>query len=124
MPNFDAEFTSGTTIGVWSDPALGAIPTRINPAPGHPHRRHNGTLSSQVEITATVGGVLGEVDANLGGELFIGDIAESPVLPHPNVTSPAGQSSVQRFTPEVAGHYTFILRRENGGGFYLHVDVT
>ncbi len=124
MANFAAKYTSGTTIGVWEDPALGDKPTRINPAPGHPHRRDLGSLSTQVEITASVGGVLGEVDANLGGELFIVAFAEAPVAPFPPFSSPAGQSSVQRFTPEVAGHYTIILRRENGGGEYFHLDVT
>jgi len=124
MPDFTADFTGGASVVVWQDPALGSQPSRINPSPEHPHRRHVGSTGVQVEITATVLGVVGEVDANLGGRLFIGELAESASAPKPAVSSPAGQSSVQRFTPTAPGHYTFVLRRESGGGIFHHIDIT
>jgi len=123
MPDFTAAYSSGVTLEQWTDPPLGNVPTRINPSAAYPHRRHVGSTGVQVELTATVGGVVGEVDANLGGRLFIGDFAEAPEFPFPPITNPAGQSSVQRFTPQAVGHYTFILRRTDGGGVFVHVDV-
>jgi hypothetical protein len=39
------------------------------------------------------------------------------------VSSPAGQSSVQRFTPVAVGHHTFKLKREEHGEIYFHLDV-
>ena len=122
-PDFTADFTSGTTLGVWSDPASGSVPSRINPRPELPHRRFNGTVAIQIEVTATVGGVAGELDVNLGGRLFQADLIEFPGV-KPALTSPAGQSSVQRFTASSAGHYTLVMLRDEGGVVVMHVDVT
>ena len=107
----------------WVDPANGSRPGRLNPRAEHQHRRHEGDLGVQVEVSARVAGVLAPLDAALGGELFTAFFAEAPVFPAPALTSPAGQSSVQRFTPIVAGHYTLRLVREGHGSLFVHVDV-
>lgn len=123
MSDFRAEFTSGTTAVPWDDPALGARPGRLNPRAEHPHRRVQGTLGVQIEISMRVGGVLAPLDAALGGQLFTAFFAESAVFPPPALSSPAGQSSVQRFTPTVAGHYTLRVVREGHGSLFVHVDA-
>lgn len=122
MPDFGATFTAGVTGATWDDPASGDKPTRINPRPGQPHRRWVGSVGVQVTITARVAGVSAPLDAALGGRLFTATIGEAPGA-LPVISSPGGQSSVQRFTPEVAGHYSVVLRREGGGGQWLHVDI-
>jgi hypothetical protein len=76
-----------------------------------------------VTIRATVAGVLGPLDAALAGRLFLWMNVESPGAA-PLITSPVGQSSVASFTPSVAGHYCLALRRDGGGGIFLHLDVT
>jgi len=128
MADFSADFTSGVTVTEWSDPPLGNLPTRLNAFTETPHLHAIGTTGTQVEITATVppfDGVAGEVDGNLGGRLFALHFAESAILPPPSISSPAAQSSVQRFTPALAGHYTLRLERVGvtGGSVFLHVDV-
>lgn len=123
MADFRAEFTAGAASVPWDDPASGSRPGRLNPRAEHPHRRHEGSLGVQVTVAARVAGVLAPVDAGLGGELFTAFIAESPVFPSPPLSSPGGQSSVQRFTPIVAGHYSLRLVREGHGSLFVHVDV-
>jgi len=122
MPNFDVRFT-GAALVRWADPPTEDLPTRINPAPNHPLVRRRGTVGVQVTISAVVGGVVGPLDAALDDELFVGWFLEYPTQDPPAVTVPAGQSSVRRFTPSRAGHYTYILRRRGGGGTIVHVDV-
>lgn len=123
MADFRAEFTSGTTVVPWDDPASGARPGRLNPRPEHPHLRHRGNVGVQVQVSARIAGVLAPLDAALGGELFTAFLAEAPVFPLPAVSNPGGQSSVQRFTPLVAGHYTLRLVREGHGSVFVHVDI-
>jgi hypothetical protein len=123
VADFRAEFTAGTIVVPWDDPALGARPGRLNPRAEHPHRRVEGSLGVQVEISLRIDGVLAPLDGSLGGELFTAFFAESPVFPAPPVSSPVGQSSVQRFTPLVAGHYTLRIVREQHGSLFVHVDV-
>jgi len=128
VPDFSADFSSGTTLEEWSDPDSVSTPSRLNVYSETPPLRAVGTTGVQVEITATVpafGGVVGEVDANLGGRLFALHFAEVPSLPPPAISNPAGQTSVQRFTPPVAGHYSVRLERigATGGSVFLHVDV-
>lgn len=123
MPDFAASFTGGVTLERWTDPPLGARPTRINPVPNRPHLRRVGETNVQITISARVAGVTAPMDAALGGRLFVGWLAEYPSAHSPAVASPAGQSSVRRFTPSAPGHYTFVLRRAQGGGVILHVDV-
>lgn len=122
MADFDARFTAGASLEVWSDPPLGAQPSRINPLPAIPHRRRVATLGNEVEISAIVAAVEGPVDGALGGRLFYGWLAEYAGA-RPNVSSPSGQSSVRRFTPTAPGHFTYVLRRQRGGGIILHLDV-
>jgi hypothetical protein len=123
MADFGAVFTSGVTVQPWLDPGLGDRPDRLNPRAEHQHRRHVGEPGVEVELSARVAGVLAPLDAALGGQLFLAFLAESPVFPPPPVSSPAGQSSVQRFTPLVAGHYTLRIVREAHGSLFVHVDI-
>jgi len=123
MPDFDARFTGGTTLEVWTDPPLDQRPTRINPFALHPHRYRRSEVGEEIEIAATVAGVSAPLDSALDGRTFLGWFAECPAWPGPSVTSPPGQSSVRRFTPTEGGHYTYVLRRISGGGIILHVDV-
>jgi len=128
VPDFSATFTSGVSVGEWTDPASVSTPSRTNAFSETPHLRAVGTTGTEIEITATVpafDGVSGEVDGNLGGRLFALHFAEVPQLPPPSITSPGGQSSVQRFTPGAAGHYTMRLERmgATGGSVFLHADV-
>jgi len=123
MADFRAEFTDGTTVVPWVDPPTGSRPGRLNPRPEHQHLRHRGEVGVEVEVSARVGGVLAPLDAALDGELFIAFLAEAPTFPPPNVSSPGGQSSVQRFTPLSAGHYTLRLVREAHGSLFVHVDI-
>lgn len=123
MATFTAAFTSGTSLEEWTDPDSGSKPSRLNPLPDYPFLRRVGTTGTPITVTATVGGVAGPLDATLGGLLFTAALAEYVASPPPAFSSPAGQSSVQTFTPNAAGHYCLILRRESNGGIYLHVDV-
>lgn len=123
MADFRAEFTGGAVVQPWLDPALGDRPDRLNPRAEHLHRRHVGEVGIEVELSARVGGVLAPLDGALGGDLFLAFLAESPVFPAPPVTSPPGQSSVQRFTPLVVGHYTMRIVREGHGSLFVHLDV-
>jgi hypothetical protein len=122
VPDFSATFTAGATLVAWTDPPDALRPSRLNPIVGHGHRRRLGAVGVGVTITATVGGVSAPLDSALGARLLTGMLAEAPGAP-PAITTPAGQSSVQSFTPAVVGHYTFVLRRDGGGGLILHLDV-
>lgn len=124
MADFRAQFTAGVTVQPWTDPPLGARPSRLNARAEQSHTRHVGASATQVEVSAIVGGVLAPLDAALGGRLFTAFFAESAVFPQPVLSSPGGQSSVQRFTAFTPGHYTLRLVREDGGSIFLHVDVT
>lgn len=123
MSDFTATFTAGTTVSQWLDPASVGTPSRLNSFSEHPHLRYRATVGVQVEVTATVLSVAGEIDANLGGRLFSFFFVELPSSAVPAITSPAGQSSVQRFTPTAAGHFTLKLKRPSGGAVILHVDA-
>jgi hypothetical protein len=122
VPDFRATFTSGTTLAPWTDPA-GDRPSRQNTAIDRGHLRQLATVGAEVELTANVDGVAAPMDAALDGRLFLGMFAEWASPSIPGITSPAGQGSVQRFTPAAAGHYCFVLRRDGGGGIYFHLDV-
>jgi hypothetical protein len=114
MPDFDARITSGVAVQIWTD-------DRANPLQSHPHRCFRGTVGVPVVISAVVGGVVGPADTALGGRLFSADLLECPA---PTPTSfTAGLSSVQQFTPRVAGHYMIALRRTSGGAMRFPVEV-
>jgi hypothetical protein len=124
MANFRASFTSGVVLTAWTDPADADRPSRLNAKSTRPHQRQLGTVGTEVQITAVVDGAGAPLDAALGGDLFYTMWADYPTsAPLPAVSSPVGQSSVQRFTPAAAGHYCIVMRRANGGGIFMHVDV-
>lgn len=122
MADFTAAVTSGVTPEAWVDPGLGEVPSRINFDAEHPQLRLVATVGIPVVLTATVDGVAAPLDAALGGRLFTASVAERPgglVV----FSGAIGQSSVQTITPNAAGHYTFVLRREQGGGIWIHIDA-
>lgn len=123
MADFRVEFTDGVTVEPWEDPLLGNVPSRLNPRPEQGHRRHVGAIGVEVELSAIVGGVLAPLDGALGGRLFSCFPVEWPSVVMPAVSSPGGQSSVQRFTPAANGHYTLRILRDGGGSVFFHVDV-
>lgn len=119
MPSFEARITAGAALRVWSDPATAEAPSRLNPNPLHPPRYRRVEQTFAVTIQATVGGVDGPLDADLGGELFTAHFAEVPTWPPPAITSPPGRSSVITFTPKYKGHHLVVMRREGGGAVAL-----
>lgn len=122
MPSFSARITAGATLQPWLDPAPADLASRINPTARRGHKRRVGAVGTEVTVTATVDGNAAPLDSALDGKLFFGFFAEYPGLA-PALSSPAGQSSVQRFTPNALGHYTFVLRRHDRGAVFLHLDV-
>jgi hypothetical protein len=130
MADFRIRFTSGVTLEPWSDPphTTGGreLPSRLNPQPDHDHTREVAALGVPVEVTATVRGV-GDAPLDVAltdGNLFAVVMVEFPGPgPAPPFAGAAGQSSVQTFTPNATGHYTFIVFRPEHGGIYAHIDV-
>jgi hypothetical protein len=130
--DFTAAFTGGTTLSPWTDPARAAgtlspddpgAPSRVNPHIGRPHTMQMATVGVQVEITATVGSSVAPLDAALGGRLFTAWLIESPASGPVPFSTPAGQSSVQQFTPPSAGHYTIGIARSGGGTVIMHMEA-
>lgn len=115
MPDFDARPTAGVTVATWTDP-------RANPLPSRPHRHFRGTTGTPIVVTAEVGGVWGPDDAALFGRQFAGRIDQCPGAP-PAISSTAGRSSVQQFTPTEHGHYAFVISRRSGGAMVFHFDA-
>ena len=122
MPSFTARFTAGTTVATWDDHQGGGV-SRINPVPGRPQRYHRATVGVPITIKATVNGVEGRPDSELGGFLFSTDFVEYPDAVAPVTTSTPPFSSIQTFTPTMVGHYFLVLFRTNGGAVGLHFDV-
>ncbi len=126
MADFRLAFDTGVTFEAWADPPESSpreLPSRLNPNTEHPHTRAVGTTGTAVGFFAIVDGVAAPLDTALGGELFSAIVVEAPGAP-PACTGLAGQSSVQRFTPAQAGHYTLFMTRQGAhGGIYAHVDV-
>lgn len=129
MPGFEVAVT-GVTLVPWEDPARPAgtvdaedpgAPSRVNSKVGYPQKMRLGTVGAPIELTATLGGVAGPLDATLGGKLFLAWFAEKAGLV--GLVSPAGQSSVQSFTPPTPGHYTVGMLREGSGAVLVHIDV-
>jgi hypothetical protein len=116
MPNFDARFTSSGSRQVWTDPASGAKPSRLNYDERRPHTYRRAIVGVPVTVSAIVDGVVGPLDAALGGALFEAWLGEYPTAgPPPATSSPAGQSSVVTLTPAHAGHHLLVLSRTDGG---------
>jgi hypothetical protein len=77
----------------------------------------------ECELRAQVDGTDAPLDSELGGNLFYAATVEAP---HPwqlPFSNPAGQSSVQRFTPSMLGHYQVYIRRRGGGQIMVHFDA-
>jgi hypothetical protein len=129
MPGFEVSVT-GVTLVEWADPARPAgtvdaedpgAPSRVNSKVGTQQRMRLGTVGTPIELTATLGGVAGPLDSALGGKLFLAWFAEQAGTV--GLVSPAGQSSVQSFTPPTPGHYTVGMFREDSGAVLVHLDV-
>lgn len=123
MPDFTVAFDSGVAPEPWEDPGLGDIPSRINFDAEHPQVRLVATVGVLVVFQATVDGVLAPLDVALGGRLFAVTMAEYPTPSPVSVNGVVARSAIQSFTPNAAGHYTFVMRREDGGGIWLHIDA-
>lgn len=123
MADFAASITAGVVPEPWADPGLGDVPSRINFDAEHPQTRLIATVNIAVILTAVVGGVSAPLDATLGGRLFTASMVEHPAASPVVVAGIVGQSSVQTFSPPVAGHYTLVMRRPEGGGYWFHVDA-
>ncbi len=131
MPDFTARITAGATLTLWNDPDRPpatqspddpGAPSRLNPLPDAPHRRFRGQVGVEIEVSATIGGVEGPLDAALGGRLFRAWLLDQAGIAL-GPSNPAGQSSVQRFTPLAAGAYTLGIERDQGGAIFVPVDV-
>jgi hypothetical protein len=122
MPDFTVRFTHGVQSVVWDDHA-GAGSSRINPHPARPSKYHRAAVGAEVRIEATWDGLQGPDDSQLGGKLFSSDFAEVPFVGTLVPNGMTGQSSVQRFTPPVKGHYLWVMRHEDGGAVGVHLDV-
>lgn len=111
----------------WNDPELDSasafVPSRLNARPDVPHSFLRVSRGTTLEILAEVGGVLGPLDAALGGRLFTWSWVDHPDLglasPIP-FTLTAGQSSRVQIPsnaigPEPQGHYAIMATRTDGG---------
>lgn len=112
----------GPMLRKWVDPAAAdGRPSRIRPHPGREQLYWWMRMGSSCIVKAVVGGVEGPADSALGGRLFYPFLAEG--FGPPIFTTTAGVSSVVRFTPTNPGHHVIGLRRPQGGGYLLHLDV-
>jgi hypothetical protein len=117
MPDFLARIASGALATPWSD-------ARANVDRARPSKYHRAIVGSEVAMHAVVGGVGAPLDTALDGRLFSSDLGEWPAPYGPtSISSPAGQSSIQRFTPPAAGHYLWWIRRADGGAVGIHLDA-
>jgi len=114
---------SGASVLVepWGDPASSTKPSRIYPLPGLPPLRTKSTVNTAITLTAIVGGVSGPADGALGGRLFSAFVVEGPAIT--GFTFTPGTTSVQTFTPTLAGHWVVKMMRDQGGQVLCHVDV-
>lgn len=121
--DFQAKITNGSTRTIWVD---NATPSRINPLPDRQQTFWLSSVGQEITVTATVDSVSAPLDGALGGRLFYYKWAEWPtpiVNPPPAVVITPGQSSVMTFIPLLAGHYTFVIRRQSGGGILIPFEV-
>lgn len=120
MPNFSIKPTFGTTVQQWTDDDT---PSRLNSVAARPPLYYEAYQSTTVTVTASVNGVLGPLDAALGGDLFTTSFAEVPIWPAPALSYPAGQSSAVSFIPSRLGMHLLTFRRSNGGAVSIHIYV-
>lgn len=123
MPDFDAIVAGAVTTETWDDhPPTGGV-SRLNPLPAERQRYYRCTVGAEVFLVGIVGSTMGPLDADLGGRLFTSDFGERACEYPIAATSPSAQSSIQRWTPRVVGHYLWFLRRPGGGAIGFHIDV-
>jgi hypothetical protein len=122
MADFTLRPTSGVTVVDWFDEATGAHASRLNAEEGFPHRNYQAPIGTAIVVKATVGGVEGEIDSNLGGRLFLHWFTEHPTSP-PAITSGVGFSSVATFIPTIAGNYLLTFYRAGGGSVSVPIEV-
>ena len=127
MPNFDARFTSSGSRQVWTDAETLTKPSRLNNDERRPHTYRECIVALPATVSAIVDGVVGPLDAALGGDLFTAWFGEYPTAgAPPALSSPVGQSSVVSFTPAHAGHHLLGLHRTDGGRLlvpFIVIDV-
>lgn len=117
MADFQARLTASRFN--WIDDA---VPSRINPLPGRPHRYYLVGVGDTVTVRCQIGSTEAPLDAALGGRLFYPKWTLYPaegMAPPPSVTVTPGQSSVMTFIPNYAGHYLLTIIRQDGAGFSI-----
>ena len=128
MPNFDAAVFGASTLP-WPDPpGSGGEPSRLHPDVPYPQLlwvAAPGVSGITISIRCTVNGVESPVDATLGGNLFSWAWVDQPLATAPVWTSPAGQSSIRNITflAGTEAHFSVLVRRANGGGIIVPLDV-
>ena len=100
-----------------------AKPSRVTSIQGRQRFAWTATLNRPFQVWAMAdGGVAGAADSTLGGLLFDAWFVESPELPFgPN--NSVGFTSRLYYTPRLVGHFVLVVRRKDGGGVVLHIDV-
>ncbi|HET9930939.1 MAG TPA: hypothetical protein VFQ35_09640, partial [Polyangiaceae bacterium] len=97
--------------------------SRVTTIQGRQRFAWQATLNRQFQVWAQPdGGVAGCPDSQLGGRTFDAWFAESPELPLGPSFS-VGFTSRIYYTPHLVGHLVLVVRRRDGGGVVLHVDV-
>lgn len=124
MADFELQVTAGATVVDWLDEPNGAVPSRLNPAAGAPHKNYRAKVGQGVVVKAVVGGVAGEVDSNLGGRLFSCWWAEKPLGPNTTIIQSVGHSAVASFVPVWPGNYLLVFYRPSGGSIGIPIEVT
>lgn len=122
MPDFELEIV-GATVEQWEDPATNVAPSRLNPRSGKAERRWIGTVGTAITLRAVVGGYSAPYDSQLGGRLFEAASAEAPHPYSVSFSHPVNTTSLQTFTPLLAGHYLVYMRRPEGGAWFVHIDA-
>lgn len=102
--------------------------SRINPSENQPALHAVVSPGDTVNLVCVVDGVVGPLDAALGGDLFTAAFAEyvdQDTHSPPAVTLAPAQSSVLSFVAPREGHYTLVVYRAWGerGRVFVHVSA-
>jgi len=117
MPDFELAPTAGVAV------QLATVDVRANPCASKPQRIFAGSVGTQITVTATRNGAVGPSDASIYPlEPWVPLLTEWSGAT-PDVTSPAGYSSIQSFTPAAPGHYTLVMSRAGGGAVGIMFEV-
>src|SRR5690606_39257715 len=109
-----------------------AVPSRMNPALGHPHRYVPISLAtSGVQARATVAGVEAPDDSALGGRLFTWWWVQTPAYPtpRPSIQHLAGKTSEVDLvgwpgdSSLALGLWVLGVRRDGGGALLVPFNV-